>query len=169
MNFNNLKCQFGTSKKCSFSRGRIYPAPTKTKILKQAVKRHIDRFPDDFMFELTKCEMENWRSQYATSNKYIKMGLRRLPYVFTEQGVAMLSSVLTSERAILVNIQIMRAFTKIKELILNNKELRILFSKLEKKVNKNRNNIQILANLIQQLLQPAPSKPKKKIGFITDD
>ena len=68
----------------------------KTKRLKEQVKRNIKRFPDDFMFELTKKEMENWRSQYATSNKYIKMGLRRAPYVFTEQGVAMLSSVLTS-------------------------------------------------------------------------
>ncbi len=75
----------------------------KTKVLNQAVKRNIKRFPKDFMFQLTKEELENWRSQFVTSNSSAKMGLRRRPYAFTEQGVAMLSSVLRSERAVQVN------------------------------------------------------------------
>jgi len=84
--------------------------------LKQAVKRNIDRFPADFMFEMNKQEFENWRSQFVTSNDD-KMGLMYNPMVFTEQGVAMLSSVLRSKRAIQVNIQIMRAFTQLRRLL----------------------------------------------------
>jgi hypothetical protein len=84
-----------------------------TKVLKQAVKRNIKRFPDDFMFELSKAEFTHWRSQFVTS-KSDKIGLRYSPMAFTEQGVAMLSSVLKSERAIEVNIQIMRAFVKLR-------------------------------------------------------
>jgi len=86
-----------------------------TKRLKEQVKRNIERFPEDFMFELSKSELLNWRSQFATSNRD-KMGLRYRPMAFTEQGVAMLSSVLRSKTAIQVNIQIMRAFTKIRQL-----------------------------------------------------
>lgn len=89
----------------------------------QAVKRNINRFPEDFMFQMTKEELENWRSQFVTSNPSAKMGLRRRPYTFTEQGVAMLSSVLRSERAIQVNIEIMRAFVNLKQLISSNEKL----------------------------------------------
>jgi len=84
-----------------------------TKTLKQTVRRNIERFPDDFMFELNKTEFENWRSQFVTSNAD-KMGLRYAPMVFTEHGVLMLSSVLKSEKAIQVNIQIMRTFSKLR-------------------------------------------------------
>ena len=94
-----------------------------TKVLKQAVRRNIDRFPADFMFEMTNTEFEDWRSQFVTS-KRDKMGLRYKPMAFTEQGVAMLSSVLRSERAIHVNIQIMRVFTRLRQAILDNADLR---------------------------------------------
>lgn len=85
-----------------------------TKVLKQSVKRNIKRFPKDFMFEMTVKELQNWRSQIVTSNSE-KMGLRHSPFCFTEQGVAMLSSVLNSDKAISVNIQIMRIFTRIRQ------------------------------------------------------
>ena len=104
-----------------------------TKVFLQAVKRNINRFPEDFMFQLTKEELENWRSQIVTSNPNAKMGLRRRPYAFTEQGVAMLSSVLRSERAIQVNIEIMRAFVNLKQLISSNEKLANKLVALEKK------------------------------------
>ena len=94
-----------------------------TKRLKEQVRRNIERFPDDFMFELSKSEFTNWRSQFATSN-HDKIGLRYSPMAFTEKGVAMLSSVLRSKPAIQVNIQIMRAFTKMRQMIFDNEELR---------------------------------------------
>ena len=87
-----------------------------TKVLNQAVKRNIERFPEDFMFQLTSEETNNWRSQFVTSNS-IKMGLRRNPYAFTELGVAMLSSILSSKLAIQVNINIMRAFVAVRQII----------------------------------------------------
>src|SRR5258706_13764772 len=93
-----------------------------TKRLKEAVRRNIDRFPEDFMFEMTSEELENWRTQIASSNSE-KMGLRHLPFCFTEQGVAMLSSVLNSETAIHVNIQIIRIFTKMRQVILEHKDI----------------------------------------------
>src|SRR5580765_4347372 len=91
----------------------LYHVPTK--VLNQAVTRNLKRFPGDFMYQLTEAEFDNWRSQFVTSNPAAKMGLRRRPYAFTEQGVAMLSSVLKSDRAIEVNIAIMRAFVKLRE------------------------------------------------------
>ena len=87
-----------------------------TKVLKQAVKRNIDRFPEDFLFEMTSDEFKDWRSQFVTS-KSDKQGLRYAPYCFTEQGVTMLSCILNSARAIAVNIQIIRVFTKMRELL----------------------------------------------------
>jgi hypothetical protein len=107
-----------------------------TKALKRAVRRNISRFPDDFMFELSKVELENWRCQFGTSNSE-KMGLRYKPFAFTEQGVAMLSSVLRSERAIQVNISIMRIFTKLRSFLLlekeanTNKMFKIVFERLD--------------------------------------
>ena len=89
---------------------RLYGVPTK--VFNQAVSRNLDRFPDDFMFQLSKEELEHWRSQIVTSNPRARMGLRRRPRAFTEQGVAMLSSVLRSEQAVQVNIEIMRAFVR---------------------------------------------------------
>jgi hypothetical protein len=89
-----------------------------TRVLNQAVKRNMDRFPNDFMFQLTEKEFENWKSQIVISNT-IKMGLRKLPYAFTELGVAMLSSVLNSKTAIQINMGIMRAFVAVRQLVLN--------------------------------------------------
>jgi hypothetical protein len=88
-----------------------------TKVLKQAVRRNLMRFPKDFMFEMTKKEFENWRSQVVTSNSGDNMGLRYSPYCFTEQGLTMLSCILNSKRAIAVNIQIIRTFHKMREMI----------------------------------------------------
>jgi len=93
-----------------------------TKRLKEAVRRNRKRFPEDFMFEMTKEELENWRTQFATSNSE-RMGLRYPPFCFTEQGVTMLSSVLNSERAIHVNIQIVRVFSRMRELLITNKDI----------------------------------------------
>ena len=102
-----------------------------TKRLKEAVRRNITRFPDDFMFEMIPEELENWRTQFASSNSE-KMGLRRPPFCFTEQGVAMLSSVLNSERAIRVNIQIIRVFTRMREMIMTHKDILLQLEKIEK-------------------------------------
>ncbi len=103
-----------------------------TRILNQAVRRNITRFPDDFMFQLTKEEMEKWRSQIVISNSD-KMGLRHKPLAFTELGIAMLSSVLNSEKAIQINIQIMRTFTKMREMLINYQEIKQKIEDVEKK------------------------------------
>jgi len=131
-----------------------------TKRLNEQVKRNIKRFPEDFMFQLRKDEFENWKSQIAISN-YKKMGLRRKPYVFTEQGVAMLSSVLNSERAILVNVQIIRAFTKLRQMLLTHKDLKRKIENMEKKYDQ---QFKVVFDAIRELLEP-PLKPKKRIGF----
>jgi hypothetical protein len=146
-----------------------------TKVLNQAVKRNINRFPDDFMFKLTGVEKEkvvticdylenrNLRSQIVTSSWG---GIRYLPYVFTEQGVAMLSSVLNSERAIRVNILIMRAFVKLREILLTHKDLAIKVEALERKYADHDEKIKMIFEAIKQLLQP-PVKEKPRIGFHT--
>ena len=128
--------------------------------LKRAVRRNIDRFPDDFMFQLTKQELNHWRCQYGTSNAD-KMGLRHKPMAFTEQGVAMLSSVLRSKRAIQVNIQIMRAFTKLRHLLLGNEELKKELAEMKKQTDE---RFQIVFETLDQLLS-IENKPKRKIGF----
>jgi len=136
----------------------LYGVETRT--LKQAVRRNIDRFPSDFMFEMTKEELTNWRSQFVTSNN-LKMGLRYPPMAFTEQGVAMLSSVLNSDRAIRVNIEIMRTFTKMRHLISASEELKQEVEELRKQTDE---RFQIVFQVLDQLLNPA-SETKKKIGF----
>ena len=127
-----------------------------TKVLKQAVRRNIDRFPADFMFEMTKTEFEDWRSQFVTS-KSDKIGLRYKPMAFTEQGVAMLSSILRSKRAIQANIQIMRTFTKLREALLDNKDLR---NELEELKQITEERFRIVFETLDQLLT-VESKPKK--------
>ena len=131
-----------------------------TKLLKRTVRRNIDRFPSDFMFELTKKELENWRCQFGTSNN-IKMGLRYSPMAFTEQGVAMLSSVLNSKRAIQVNIQIMRAFTMLRSMLATHDDLRRKIEDMESKYDK---QFRIVFQAIKQLLKE-DDQPKRKIGF----
>jgi len=143
----------------------LYGVPTK--VFNQAVKRNKQRFPKDFMFQLSKTELGNWRSQFVTSNSSAKMGLRRPPYVFTEQGVAMLSSVLNSERAIQVNIAIMRAFVKLKEMLSTHKELAFKLRELERKIEKHDEEITDIFNAIRQMMI-VEEKPKKQIGFKVD-
>jgi hypothetical protein len=131
-----------------------------TKVLKQAVRRNIKRFPEDFMFELAKEEFENWRSQFVTSNRD-KMGLRYRPMAFTEQGVAMLSSVLNSDRAIQVNILITRAFTQLRRMLSTHEELKRKIESMEKKYDR---QFRVVFEAIKQLID-AKDKPKRKIGF----
>lgn len=131
--------------------------------LKRAVRRNIDRFPADFMFELTKDELENWRCQFGISSS-IKMGLRHAPMAFTEQGVAMLSGVLSSKRAIQVNIAIMRAFVRMRELLATSKELAQRLAELEKRLTEHDDNFRQVFEAIRQLLAD-DEKPKLKIGF----
>ena len=142
----------------------LYEVETRT--LNQAVRRNIKRFPEDFMFQLSKEEFKNWKSQIVISNSE-KMGLRKLPSVFTEQGVAMLSSVLNSERAIMVNIQIMRAFTKLRELLATHKDLQRKIETLEGKYKQHDKQFKVVFEAIRQLLEPppVPEKPKRRIGF----
>jgi phage regulator Rha-like protein len=137
-----------------------------TKRLKEAVKRNIDRFPDDFMFEMTNEELEFWRSQFVTSNadKSVSKGLRYKPFCFTEQGVAMLSSVLASERAIKVNIQIIRIFTKMREMLFTQKDILLKLEKLERNSDKHDFEITHLFNAIKSLLME-PEKERMPIGF----
>ena len=132
--------------------------------LKRAVRRNIDRFPEDFMFELTKKELDHWRCQFGASNSD-KMGLRYKPMAFTEQGVAMLSSVLRSKRAIRVNIQIMRVFTRLRRMVIDNKELRKELEELKQITDE---RFQIVFETLDQLIN-IKNKPKKKIGFIVKE
>lgn len=126
--------------------------------LNKAVKRNIERFPDDFMFQLTKTEVDSLRFQFGS----LKRGrhVKYPPYAFTEQGVAMLSSVLNSERAILVNIQIMRAFTKLREMLLTHKDLKKKIEAMERKYDR---RFRVVFEAIRKLLEPP--QPKGRIGF----
>ncbi|MBW1802402.1 MAG: ORF6N domain-containing protein [Deltaproteobacteria bacterium] len=133
-----------------------------TRVLKQAVRRNRKRFPDDFMFELTKEENQSLRSQ----NVILKRGKysKYLPFAFTEQGVAMLSSVINSERAIEVNIEIMRAFVRVREMLGAHKELAAKLKELENRIQDHDEQIQAVFEAIHQLMSP-PESSKKKIGF----
>ena len=130
----------------------------------EQVKRNIKRFPEDFMFQLTKDELEILISQFATSRWG---GIRKLPYAFTEQGVAMLSSVLNSERAIQVNIAIMRTFVKLKRVFDTHKELAEKLKEIEREVSKHSKLIIEIFEIIKQLIPPPlpPPKPEKPLGF----
>jgi hypothetical protein len=145
---------------------RLYSVETKQ--LKRQVKRNIDRFPEDFMFELTKEELEHWRCQIGTSNPSVKMGLRHLPYAFTEQGVAMLSSILNSKKAIEVNIQIIRVFTRIRQMLFDNTELRLAIEEIRKKTDNNTQNIELVFKYLDELLQKKEQAPPARIGYKTN-
>lgn len=134
----------------------LYEVPTSQ--LKRAVRRNIDRFPEDFMFNLSKDEFENLRCQFDTSNWG---GTRYPPFAFTEQGVAMLSSVLNSKRAIQVNIQIMRAFTQLRQMLSTHSDLKRKIEQMESKYDR---QFQIVFDAIKQLID-TQNQPKKKIGF----
>ena len=131
-----------------------------TRVLMQAVQRNIDRFPSDFLFQLTDQEFANLKSQIVTSSWG---GVRKLPFAFTEQGVAMLSSVLRSPRAIAVNIEIMRAFVRMRALIDTNRELAKKLSALEQKYDK---QFKVVFQAIYDLMDDGEKKPKRKIGFV---
>jgi hypothetical protein len=138
-------------------------------VLNQAVSRNRKRFPEDFMFQLSQAEFENWRSQIVTSNPAARMSLRRKPYAFTEQGVAMLSSVLNSDRAIEVNIAIMRAFVHLREIIATHKDLARKLDELERKLGEHDQHFRIAFEAIRQLMIPPPqSEKKRRIGFARD-
>ncbi len=134
-----------------------------TKRLNEQVRRNKERFPEDFMFRLTAVEKAEVVA-ICDHLKTLKFSYQ-LPYVFTEQGVAMLSSVLNSERAIRVNIQIMRAFVKLKELLLTHKDLAIKLEALERKYVNHDEKIKAIFEAIKQLLRPKPVKEKRIIGF----
>lgn len=129
--------------------------------LNKAVNRNIDRFPEDFMFQLTEEEFKNLKFHFGISSWG---GTRKLPRVFAENGVAMLSSVLNSKRAIHVNIQIMRTFTRLREMLMTHKDLKQKIEEMEKNYDY---QFQIVFDAIKQLLEP-PEKPKRRIGFLRE-
>jgi hypothetical protein len=132
----------------------------RTKDINKAVKRNIERFPEDFMFQLSKEETENLRFQIGTSKRG---GRRYSPYVFTQEGVAMLSGVLNSPLAIQVNIQIMRAFVQLRRMLLNNSDLRRKIEAMEKRYDR---HFEVVFEAIKQLLQPP--KQTRAVGFYAD-
>jgi ORF6N domain len=136
--------------------------------LNKAVKRNLDRFPDDFMFQLTKGEAETLRFQFGS----LKQGkhFKYLPYAFTEQGVSMLSAVLNSPIAVDISIRIMRAFVKLRMILSTNDALRYAIEGLERRTGKNERDIQLAIKAIQSILTPpVPPKPKQKMGFTPPD
>ncbi len=133
-----------------------------TRVLIQAVKRNINRFPDDFMFQLSDCEAQWLVSQNVIPHKKYLGG--HLPYAFTEQGVAMLSSVLKSEMAVQVNIAVIRTFVKLREILSTHKELAHKLNELERKIEKHDEEIKTIFDAIRQLMAP-PEKPHRPIGF----
>ncbi len=141
---------------------RLYQVATK--VLNQAVRRNLDRFPRDFMFQLTPEEDASLRSQSVTS-KAGRGGRRRPPYAFTEHGVAMLSSVLKSKRAVQLNILIIRAFVRLRDYLATNKDLARKLEDVERTQHQHSAHIQQLYECIQGLLEPAPEPPKRRIGF----
>ena len=138
-----------------------------TKRLNEQVKRNADRFPEDFMFQLSHEEWRSLRSQIATSKKG-RGGRRVAPLAFTEHGVLMLSNVLNSERAIRVNIQIMRIYTKLKGMLMDHKDILLKLEKLERTVSKHGENFRIVFSYLKELLNPE-TEPIGKIGYRLDN
>jgi len=147
---------------------RLYGVETRA--LVQAVKRNPGRFPEDFMFQLTAEEAESLRSQIVISNAAAGRGGRRyLPYAFTEQGVAMLSSVLKSSRAIAVNVEIMRAFVRLREMLASNRELKQRLDELERRLGAHDQAIASILSAIRELMIPPEPPKKRRIGFVQTD
>jgi hypothetical protein len=141
----------------------LYGVPTR--VLVQAVKRNPGRFPPDFMFQLTGEELRNWRSQIVMSNSNARKGLRRCPYAFTEQGVAMLSSVLRSGRAVAVNIEIMRAFVRLRGLLASHAALERRLEALEGRCDGQDARIEAVFSAMEELMTPPEPEAKPRIGF----
>ena len=140
----------------------LYDVPTKR--LNQQVQRNRKRFPEDFMSQLTKAEAENLRLQFATSRSG-HGGRRSLPYAFTEQRVAMLSSVLNSDRAIAVNLTIMRAFVKLRQMLESNEELNRKFAAVIRKLSTHDKYFKVVFDELKRLTTEQPTPPRKQIGF----
>jgi hypothetical protein len=137
-----------------------------TRVLNQQVKRNIDRFPDDFMFQLSDAEWETLKLQNESSSWG---GRRKLPYVFTEHGVLMLSSALNSKKAIAVNIQIMRIFTKLRTMLTDNLSLKIDIEEIKKKVSNQSKNIELVFQYLDELTEKKDNeKPRTKVGYKKD-
>ena len=133
-----------------------------TKVLNQAVKRNMSRFPEDFMFQLTEIEFQNLKSQIVTSSWG---GTRKLPYAFTEHGVLMLSSVLKSDKAIQVNIQIMRIFTKVRQMLLDTTELKIDILQIQKKLENHDKNIELVFSYLDELTEKKENEPPRPTNW----
>lgn len=148
-------------KKVMFDKDLAELYGVETKILNQAVKRNYERFPNDFMFQLTKDEIDSSRSQFVTLKR--GQNIKYFPYAFTEHGILMLSSVLNSKRAIQVNIEIMRAFVKLRELMLVHKDLQQKIDEMEKKYDR---QFQIVFEAIRRLIDPPVKNKKGPMGFV---
>jgi|ERR1035437_81918 phage regulator Rha-like protein len=144
----------------------LYQVPTKR--LNEAVRRNLDRFPDDFMFQLSAEELENLRSQSATSSSS-HGGRRFQPYAFTEHGVAMLSSVLTSKRAVALNILIIRAFVRLREYLATHRDLARKLEEVERTQQEHGAHIRQIYDCIDRLLEPPPEPSRRRIGFVTPE
>ncbi len=142
---------------------QLYGVPTRR--LNEQVKRNLNRFPPDFMFQLSADELDNWRSQIATSNPGAKMGLRRPPYAFTEHGALQLASVLNSPRAAEMSIVVVRAFVRLRELLATHKDLAAQLEKLERRLDMSDGAIAELYAMIRKLMEPPPEPQKRRIGF----
>lgn len=151
---------------------KLYGVETKT--LVQAMKRNIERFPPDFMFQLTTGEFADVRSQSGTSSLRSQTvtsswgGRRYRPYAFTEQGVAMLSSVLRSKRAVRVNLEIMRAFVRLRQVLATHETLARKLAELEAKVERHDEQFVAVIQAIRELMEPPPDPPRKRIGYETE-
>jgi len=154
------------NQKVMFDRDLAELYGVETKRLNEQVKRNITRFPKDFMFQLTKEEWLNLRSQIATSSWG---GRRNLPFAFSEHGILMLSSVLNSERAIAVNIRIIRVFTKMREMLVDNLSLKLEIEVIKKKLSNQNKNIELVFGYLDELLDKKENqKPRTKIGYKKD-
>jgi hypothetical protein len=134
-----------------------------TKVLNQAVKRNIDRFPQEFRFQLTREEMDNLRSQIVTSSSH--GGRRYLPYVFTEHGVLMAANVLTSPQAVAISVEVVRAFLRLRQMALSVEQLAGKLKALERQFLRHDDEIKVVFKAIQKLMAPPPASPKKQLGF----
>jgi len=151
----------------------LYGVPTKA--LNQAVKRNWERFPADFAFQLSEDDLENWRSQIVTSNPSARMGLRRAPFAFTQEGIAMLAAVLRSERAVQMSIAIMRAFVRLRELMAVHEDIAARVEKLERGQERAASVIEVLVEdidrlgrKIEKMNSRQPAYSTRRIGYVTD-
>jgi hypothetical protein len=139
-----------------------------TRVLNQAVKRNAERFPADFMFQLSAKEFEDWRSQFVISNPGAKMGLRRAPFAFTEHGALMAATVLNSRRAVETSVYVVRAFVRLREFLSSHKDLARRLDQHEKKLALHDQTISGLVNTIRHLMAP-PESRRRPIGFVTPE